>query len=210
MNTIFDINFKEYDGWYERHKFAYLSEVEALKKAIPKKGKGLEIGVGTGRFAVPLEIKYGIDPSAKMLKIAKKRGVKTYHGIGEKLPFKDKSFDFVLIAITLCFVKNPGSVIAESGRVLKDNGKIILGIVDKNSFLGRFYLKEKKQGHKFYRYANFFSTDEVVKLLKKHNFGKVRIFQTVFQLPENIKKIEKPKKGINPGGFTVIAGERLK
>jgi len=55
--NIFDIYPKEYDNWYEENKFAYLSEIEALKKVIPEKGEGLEIGVGTGRFAQPLRIK---------------------------------------------------------------------------------------------------------------------------------------------------------
>ncbi|MEW6557701.1 MAG: class I SAM-dependent methyltransferase [Elusimicrobiota bacterium] len=208
MNSIFDIHFKEYDGWYERHRFAYLSELKALKKVTPHKGKGLEIGVGTARFAVPLKIKYGIDPSKNMLKIAKKRGIKTFLGKGEKLPFADKSFDFVLIAITICFVDNPEKVIAESYRVLKSHGKIIVGIVDRNSFLGRFYLKEKKQGHRFYKYANFFSTEEIKKMLKKYNFMEIAVFQTVFQLPENMKRIEKPKTGFGRGGFTVITGKK--
>ena len=56
---------KEYDQWYERNKFAYLSEIEALKKVIPEQGKGLEIGVGTGRFAQSLGISVGLDPSEK-------------------------------------------------------------------------------------------------------------------------------------------------
>jgi len=66
---IFNKYTQEYEEWFEKNKFAYLSEIEALKKVIPK-GKGLEIGVGTGRFAKPLKIDVGIDPSENMLKIA--------------------------------------------------------------------------------------------------------------------------------------------
>lgn len=68
-------------------------------------------------------ISVGIDPSEKMLEIAEKRGIKTFAGKGENLPFDNNEFDFVLIVITLCFVNNPAKVIAESSRVLKDNGK---------------------------------------------------------------------------------------
>jgi hypothetical protein len=42
---VFNKYVKEYEEWFEKHKFAYLSEIEALKKVIPK-GKGIEIGVG--------------------------------------------------------------------------------------------------------------------------------------------------------------------
>ena len=71
MKTIFDRYYKKYDAWYDRNKFAYLSELEAIKKVLPKKGKGLEIGVGTGRFANSLGIECGIDSLKNMLTIAK-------------------------------------------------------------------------------------------------------------------------------------------
>ena len=33
--TIFNIYSKEYDLWYEKHKYVYLSELAALKKLFP-------------------------------------------------------------------------------------------------------------------------------------------------------------------------------
>jgi len=206
---IFDIYSKEYDQWYEENKFAYLSELEALKKVVPKKGKGLEIGVGTGRFAQPLGVAFGIDPSKKMLEIAKKRGIKTFVGKGENLPFADNEFDYVLIVITICFVKNPEIVISEARRVLKNNGKLIIGIVDRNSHLGKFYQEKKRQGHRFYKFANFFSAKEIIKLLEKYNFKEIVTYQTIFQPLENIKKVEKPKKGFGKGGFVVVCGKKI-
>jgi len=65
---------KKYDAWYDTNKFAYLSELEALRKVLPEVGRGLEIDVGTGRFAVPLGIDIGIDSSKRMIEIAKERG----------------------------------------------------------------------------------------------------------------------------------------
>ena len=59
---VFNDYTEEYEEWFDKNKFAYFSEIEALKKVIPK-GKGLEVGVGTGRFAEPLGIDVGIDPS---------------------------------------------------------------------------------------------------------------------------------------------------
>ncbi len=209
MSNIFDRHWKRYDAWYDKHKFAYLSEIAAIKKVLPEKRKGLEIGVGTGRFAELLGVEHGIDPSEKMLEIAKSRGVKTYVGKGESLPFKDDEFDFVLIVITLCFVDNPSQVIKESRRVLKSNGKLIIGIVDRDSHLGKFYQKEKKQGHKFYKKANFYSTSEVIKLLKKHGFNRIVTFQTIFQPLEKIKEIKQPKESFGKGGFVVICGKKI-
>jgi len=203
--NVFDIYPEEYDNWYEENKFAYLSELEALRKVVPVKGKGLEIGVGTGRFAQPLGIRTGIDPSSRMLEVARSRGIKTYPGVGENLPFGDKEFDFILIAITMCFVENPEQVIEESRRVLKDNGNLIIGIIDKNNYSGKVYQDKKLQGHRFYKVANFYSPEEIVGLLKKHNFNKFTFYQTIFRPREELKKIEKPKKGYGKGSFVVIA-----
>ncbi|MGB9858127.1 MAG: class I SAM-dependent methyltransferase [Dictyoglomaceae bacterium] len=205
---IFDRYFKEYDQWYEENKWVYLSEVEALRKVIPKGKKGLEIGVGTGRFAKELDIEYGIDPSEKMLSIAKERGIKSFVGRGESLPFSDKEFDYVALIITLCFVEDPDKTVEEARRVLKDGGKIIIGIIDKNSSLGKIYLEKKEEGHKFYKYANFFSVDEVVDLLKRHGFKNFTFYQTLFRPIEEIKEIEEPKEGFGEGSFIVISAEK--
>lgn len=49
-----------HDGWFERHRFVYESELLAVKEQLPEGGKGSEIGVGSGRFAAPLNIKQGL------------------------------------------------------------------------------------------------------------------------------------------------------
>lgn len=73
MKDVFGENYKRYDDWYEKNKFAYSSELEAIGQFLPRTGKGLEIGVGTGRFAGALGIEWGIDPSERVLRIARKK-----------------------------------------------------------------------------------------------------------------------------------------
>lgn len=205
MKNIFDRYYQKYDAWYDKHKFAYLSELEAIKKALPKRGKGLEIGVGTGRFASALGIGYGIEPSSNMVKIARQRGLDTRLGFGERLPFTNASFDYVAIIITLCFVKDPQKVFKEARRVLKRSGRIIIGIIDKDSFLGKFYQRKKSI---FYKQARFFSVKEATRLLRETGFIRLSYYQTLFKLPEKIDSIEKPKRGFSKGGFVVISGEK--
>ena len=62
---VFEKFAERYDSWFDRNPYAYKSELKAISALIPK-GKGIEIGVGTGRFAKPLGIKFGIEPSRKM------------------------------------------------------------------------------------------------------------------------------------------------
>jgi len=202
---IFDRYYKKYDAWYDKNEFAYLSELKAIRKVLPKKGKGLEIGVGTGRFAQALGIESGIDPSKNMIEIAKKRGVNVKLGYGERLPFKNATFDYAAVIITICFTKNPEKVLREAYRVLKKRGKIIIGFVDKDSFLGKFYQRKKSA---FYKKADFFDVKEITGLLKDTGFSKFSYYQTLYRLPAEIKSVQKPRKGFGRGGFVVISGKK--
>ena len=204
--NIFNKYYKKYDAWYDRNKFAYLSELKAVRKVLPKRGKGLEIGVGTGRFAGALGIKFGIDPSKDMLKLAGQKGINVRLDFGEHLPFKNDSFDYAAIIITLCFVQNPRKVLKESGRVLKKNGKLIVGVVDRDSFLGKYYQKKKSV---FYGQAKFFNVKEVTNLLENAGFSRFSYYQTLYKLPSKVKSIQKPQKGFGKGGFVVVAGEKI-
>lgn len=206
MTDIFDEHHREYDLWYERNKLAYLSELEAVRMALPERGKGLEVGVGTGRFASPLWIPYGIDPSFRMIKLARERGVRTAVARGEEMPFKDGTFDYALIAITICFVDDPEKVIRETWRVLREKGRIIVAIVDRDSFLGRAYQAKKS---KFYEKARFFSADEVVDLLERCGFTGFSFLQTLFRFPHELEEVERVEVGYGKGGFVVVSAQKI-
>jgi ubiquinone/menaquinone biosynthesis C-methylase UbiE len=76
----FEESAEDYDRWYDQHTAAFAAEVAALKTCLGwAGGRGLEIGVGTGRFAAPLGVSFGIDPSSSMLQLAARRGVSTCH-----------------------------------------------------------------------------------------------------------------------------------
>ena len=205
MGNIFDSYFDKYDSWYEKNHFTYLSEVEAIKRLLPVEGTGFEIGAGTGRFASLLGIKFGLDPSFNMLKKAKARGIKASAGTGENLPFKPGIFDYAAVIIAICFVKEPLQVLKEAFRVLKPEGEILVGIVDKDSFLGKFYLQKDSI---FYKYADFFSVNQIVGLLKSAGFGEFSFSQTIFDFPSNILQIEEPQPGFGKGGFVVVKAKK--
>ena len=202
-NSVFDKYAAYYDEWFVRHRIIYKTELKTLKKIVPRKGKGIEIGVGTGRFAAPLGIKTGVDVSEKVLEKAKKRGIETVLASGEKLPFEKKTFDFALLMMTICFVKNPTKVIKETKRILRDAGRIIVAIIDRESFLGRLY--KKKKGSPFYEYATFFSTEEILNMLASQGFGKFEITQSLFGNPYKLKKTDNVERGFGRGSFVVVS-----
>jgi len=206
---IFEKFYQEYDNWFIRNKWVYRSEIEAIRKLIPKHGLGLDVGVGTGRFSFPFGIKIGIDPSKMMGLIAKKRGINIFCGVGEQLPFRKEIFDFVLIVTTICFVKEPLITLKEIKRILKIGGSIIIGLIDKNSELGKLY-ESKKDESKFYRIAKFYSAERMKKWLNRLSFSDLTIYQTIFHNLNEINTVEPIKEGYGKGGFLVFKGKKQK
>ena len=205
MNSVFEKYSKRYDAWYDRNKFAYLSELRALRNAVPEYGKGLEVGVGTGRFAYPLGISIGIDPSYDLIKIASLRGVTARWVFGEDIPFLSNSFDYAAIIVALSFVNDPLKVLKEIRRVLKSSGRIIVGMVDKDSFLGELYQSKESA---FYKEANLFTVREVTSFLKHTGFGQFFYYQTIFKPPNIMDSVEEPLSGFGKGAFVVISAQK--
>jgi len=193
----------QYEDWFERNKFVYESELRAIREQLPERGKGIEIGVGSGRFAAPLGIKLGIEPSHKMRELAQKRGIKVIEGVAEKLPFRDSQFEFALIVTTICFVDDIHTSFQEAYRVIKPGGCLIIGFVDRESSLGRLYQQHKKKSL-FYGIATFYTVDEVVSNLKKVGFKNFSFTQTIFHSLSKIKAIEPIKEGYSEGSFVTI------
>lgn len=205
MQNIFDSMVQRYDAWFDRNQNAYLSEFYAFKKLIPRKGLGLEIGVGTGRFASLLGVKVGLDISVPMMKLASERGVLCVKGKAEELPFIDNTFDYVLITTSLCFFKYPNKALKEANRVLKIGGRIIIGFVDKNSFLGKKYKTKKSD---FYKNAKFFSKNEIKKLLVSAGFKVTRQLSTINCDPSQMRSPQKPITMGRARAFIVLSATK--
>ncbi|MBN1412362.1 MAG: class I SAM-dependent methyltransferase [Spirochaetales bacterium] len=201
----FDDNFLRYEDWFEKNRYAYESELAAISTVLPQKGEGVEIGVGTGRFAGPLGIRWGIDPSREMRRIAASKGIFVLNGTAENIPFPDNSFDFALIVTTVCFLDNVPKAFREIFRIVKTRGSVIVGFVDKESSLGRVYL-EHKNNNVFYREAKFITTIEITGCLNGAGFRKFSFYQTIFKDPGKIREIEPVLKGYGLGSFIVIKG----
>lgn len=203
----FDENLIDYEQWFIDHYFVFQSELAALRKAIPLTGTGVEIGIGSGIFALPLEIKDGIDPSLAMRQKAKERGIYPVDGVAEKLPYTNKSYDYSLMVTTICFVDNIIQSFKEVHRILKKEGKFIIGFVDKNSHVGKNYLGNKNKSL-FYKDAIFYSTKEVYRYLRGTGFKIDMTWQTVFGALSEIVKVQEPQKGYGKGSFVVIKARK--
>jgi ubiquinone/menaquinone biosynthesis C-methylase UbiE len=203
---IFDKYAKEYDTWFDSNLWVYQSELKAVKMVLPRSGKGVEIGVGTGRFSDPFGITVGVEPSRAMAEIARSRGISVYNSKAEHISINDNAFDFALMITTICFLEDPLQALREIKRILRPAGKIIIGMLDKDSPLGMEY-ESKKKSSKFYQYANFYSVNQVLEWLRQLQYYDIQIIQTIIKKPEDIKDIEPIQEGHGEGLFVVISAQ---
>jgi SAM-dependent methyltransferase len=208
---LFDPFASEYDNWFDGEgKFVFAIEVRAFQEVLgllpePR----LEIGVGSGRFAQALGIETGVDPSIRLLELASTRGIQVIQGRGEQHLFRAGSFHSVFLIVALCFVDSPSEVLRQAHQVLAPSGKIVLGLILKDSPWGKFYEKKGVQGHRLYRHVKFYKYAEVVTLLEQSGFSIEKVTSTLFQKPGRVEQMELPSKGFSPAaGFVVIMAKK--
>ena len=209
LGSPFDDLAKEFDAWFDKEgSLIYSIEVQAFKSLLPTLPKPwLEIGVGSGRFAQALGIGTGVDPSINLVKMARRRDITTFLGHGEQKLFDEEFFGTVFLIVTLCFLDYPLEALKEASRILMPGGKLVLGLVLKESPWGQFYQTKKVQGHRFYKFAKFYSFDEVVELINQAGFSTEKIISALFQSPGKVHHAEEPREGYFPdAGFTIIVG----
>src|SRR5579872_6028477 len=198
----FNDHVEEYDAWFEKYPQVFRSEVAAIKQLLPdgKKRKGIEIGVGTGRFAKALGITDGIEPAPRMREAAEKRGVFVLNAKAEKLPYHSGQFEFVLMNFCISYFDDVQEALKEAYRVLKPDGVLIVGFVEKRSPLARLYERRALRSV-FYRRARFYPATAVSKWLGKAGFRQQEMIQTLFHLPGRVKTVEAATPGRGEGSY---------
>jgi SAM-dependent methyltransferase len=204
--TPFNERANDYDGWFEKHPELYLAELAAVRSFIPASGNGVEIGVGSGRFAASLGIPIGVEPAPRMAELARQRGIEVLEGVAEALPFVDASFDFAVMVTVVCFLDDVARAFREACRILKPNGTLVIGFIDRESELGQQYSKNKEQSW-FYRDATFYSLNEVKVLLIESGFSTFDCRQTL--VPGETTDVA-AREGHGSGGFVVVRAQRMK
>jgi len=205
----FEKHYQDYEEWFSENRYAYESELEAVRQLIPVDCKGLDIGVGSGRFAAPFGVKHGVDPSKEMARYARRLGIEVREGIAENLPYSDAEFDYALMVTTVCFIDDIESAMKEIYRILKPEGSLIIGLIDRESPLGNLYQKYKKD-NPFYKIATFYSVDEILAQMRKGGFGNFVMRQTIFRSLNEINEREEVLAGYGKGSFVAVKGFKIK
>jgi ubiquinone/menaquinone biosynthesis C-methylase UbiE len=176
MSTeIFEELADEYDRWFEERADLYRQELALVRRSLPAvRGRALEVGCGTGRFASPLSIGVCVEPAAAMARIAKERGVEVVRARAEALPVNDAAFDLVLMITVICYLKDPRAAFAEALRVLRPEGIFVNAFLERGGNVAARCIRSPGKS-RFLSIARFFSAGEVTAMLKEEGFGVLEI-----------------------------------
>lgn len=128
----------------------------------------LEVGCGVGNFLNSLSNnpRMGIDPFFESLKAVQKSSAGLVCGAGEYLPFKNNSFDCVIVTCVLHHSFFPLHIVRECFRVAKKR-VVVEDMFEKDvNIFGRIYLDVL---HRVDGIVNMHSLSEWKKLLKEFN-----------------------------------------
>lgn len=173
-HDVFEQYAADYDRWFLEYPTVYREELGRISRItgiIP--GPSLEIGVGSGRFAIPLGISLGLEPSEALCRIAKEQGVAVIRGIAEQLPFRDDVYQSVLMVTVLCFLDDPALALREIYRVLKPGGFFTLTFLERDGEIARRYTGSSDKG-RFLSHARYYSREEVFAIAGAAGFVPVR------------------------------------
>jgi ubiquinone/menaquinone biosynthesis C-methylase UbiE len=182
---VFKARALDYDAWYLKHPRGAPTCRERAAR-LGCRG-GVEVGVGTGRFAAHLGLRAGVDPAREMLKLAP-RELDLVEGVGEMLPLRSRAFPCALLVVTLCFVQDPAAVLREAMRVAE---KVVTCIVPRESPWGRRYREAAARGHPFYTKARFYTVREVVEMA---GVAPSRVVATLSYGPDAAEAVEEPRE----------------
>ena len=219
-----------YRRWYETPLGARVDTDEkeiVFKLADLKPGqKVLDIGCGDGNYTGPAAERtgsaVGLDRSPAMLRAAASRlsgtpGLRWIEGDAASLPFRDSSFDAVLIVTVLCFAADPQAVINEAFRVLHPGGRLILGELGRYSSWALTRRLRGLLGSTLWREAHFFAPRDLRALLERAGFSDTTTAAAVFYPPVQhalartvYGAIERFGRRCCPsaGAFLVVSGRR--
>lgn len=143
-----------------------------LKRHLPKGKKVLDVGTGSAEFMHTLQKAgydvYGVDPSQGAVEHARKSfGEHVHQGTIEQVAFPEESFDAVTFIHVLEHVQNPDQTIAETARILKPGGFLLIEVPHLDSV--GFRLSGKRWlGLDIPRHLYHFSNKALRYILEKH------------------------------------------
>lgn len=224
----FDEYADAYDSWFFQNQNLLTSELKLVKYFLEKDEDILSVGCGSGLFEMLLkkeydiEIKYGVEPSEDMAKIAIKRGLDVQICKAEDALLVPSKYNTIIFNGSPSYIKNLNLCIQLAYMSLRVGGKIIIIDVPKESNYATLYNLAKTLetwDHpllkgispddpypiELVKLANWRTTDEKVNLMSENGFVDFEFAQTLLTHPIfSNDKIQEPIEGYDKGDYVAI------
>ena len=223
----FDGYAAKYDEWFMKNENLFISELRLFKNALGDiSGKRLlSVGCGSGLFESCIDCPNieGIEPSEDMGQIALKRGVNIIKfGLIEDIDLPEDTYDIIYFNGSSSYIENLSPVYEKCLRSLKENGKLILLDVPKESAFGFMYLLGKNLNSYDHEYLEgtmpklpyplalassgiWHTTEEKIKILKDLGIDRFSFSQTLVKNPlYTNEEPEEVVEGYKSGGYVAI------
>lgn len=141
MTSSGSISFDDAAGFYDKTRAlspdAAAQITNVLERELRRRDQVLEIGVGTGRIALPLARRgvtmTGVDLAHNMLaKLVQNAGgtapFPLVQGDATRLPFNDASFDAAIVSWVLHLIEDWRVVLGELVRVVRSGGALVIDV----------------------------------------------------------------------------------
>lgn len=132
------------DDYYSYQTPAVESRVRRLARTIlryprvytlpdfDRPGTMVDVGCGAGHYLLEMKRRgwtvYGVEPSRAAAEAGRRAGIEICVGELADAGFEDKTFDFVRSNHSFEHIPNPDDVLQQMRRIMKDDGKMFLGI----------------------------------------------------------------------------------
>ena len=208
-HTYADVSFAKYSQyWWSNRFYAMLARRHGKRGA-----RLLEIGSGLGHLVAQLEDSFqtfGMD--LNHWAVSQSRSVVKASSLGtasaQELPFKDASFNVVIIKHIVEHLPDPSRAIAEIGRVTEPGGTLILATPNLASLL-KPWKGERWIGYQDPTHISLKSPGEWLDLIRNAGFSLRRVFADGFwdvpYIPILPRQLQKLIFG-SPGGFQAMTG----
>lgn len=201
-HTYAEVSFAKYSQYWWSNRFY-----------APRGGRLLEIGSGLGHLVGQLEEAfetYGMDLNhwavERSKTVVKKSALHT--ASAQELPFRNDSFNVVIIKHIVEHLPEPEKAVAEIGRVIAQGGVLILATPNLDSLL-KPWKGDKWIGYQDPTHISLKRPAEWLALIREAGFAVIRIFSDGFwdvpYIPLVPKQIQKLFFG-SLGGFQAMTG----
>lgn len=165
---------RQFNEWTEKKtQFLFEKRLETVLPFIPTNSKILDVGCGDAEMLEHIQrvktptYAVGVDFREKLINLD---AINILRGDAENLPFKDQSFECVIIAAAIEHLPSPINALTESKRILKQGGTLIITtpnpIYARFTDIGSYFKFTQKTQRKFETEIDLSWLEEILKDMK--------------------------------------------